>query len=356
VENLEMNAEFWQGRRVFLTGHTGFKGSWLALMLQTLGADVHGYALAPSTTPSLFVDADVATGMHSTIGDIRDTAQLTAALCKAKPEVVLHLAAQAIVSEAFDQPLATLATNVIGTANLLEAVRGQTDVRSAIIVTSDKCYENKERQPAYREHEPLGGRDPYSASKACAELVTASWRHSFFDKPGQAVIATARAGNVIGGGDWSRDRLVPDMIRAFQDKEPALLRSPDSIRPWQHVLEPLCGYLLLAERCAQDRSFGQAWNFGPDEHDARPVRFLADTLVQLWGNGASWHQHERNPLKEAGILKLDSSKARTLLQWQPVTDLTRGLQLTASWYENHAAGGNARELTVQQIRSHLHRS
>ncbi len=351
-----MNQAFWKGRRVFLTGHTGFKGSWLSLLLQVLGAEVHGFALPPSTTPSLFDAAEVANGMSSRFGDIRAADALASALNEAKPEIVLHLAAQAIVSESFAKPLDTLQTNIIGTANVLEAVRTLPSVKAVLVVTSDKCYENKEGQQFYREDEPLGGNDPYSASKACAELVTASWRYSFFDRAEHAVIATARAGNVIGGGDWSKDRLVPDIIRAFVRKEAVLLRSPDAIRPWQHVLEPLCGYLQVVERCYQDRRFGQAWNFGPTADDIQPVRFVADTLVRLWGGSAAWQQQGQNPVKEAHTLKLDSSKAQAELPWRPVTTLTEGLQLTAQWYKAHADGTNARRLSEQQIHEFLRRS
>jgi CDP-glucose 4,6-dehydratase len=351
-----MNPTFWKGRRVFLTGHTGFKGSWLALLLQQLGADVHGYALPPSTSPALFSDANVASGMHSRFGDIRDRDALAAAVHEAAPDVVLHLAAQAIVSESFDKPLDTMQTNIIGTANLLEAIRSERGVKAVLVVTSDKCYENKEGGRAYREDEPLGGNDPYSASKACAELVTASWRYAFFDKPGQPAIATARAGNVIGGGDWSRDRLVPDMMRAFINRDSALLRSPDSIRPWQHVLEPLCGYLRVVEQCCADRSFGQAWNFGPSDSDVKPVRYVADKLVQFWGDGAKWTQQGSNPVKEARVLKLDSTKAQNLLPWRPRTTLDDGLQLTAQWYKAYAAGTDARRLTESQINDFLARS
>ncbi len=356
VEDLEMNQAFWKGRRVFLTGHTGFKGSWLALLLQVLGAEVHGFALPPSTTPALFTDADVATGMHSHFGDIRELAALTVALQEARPEIVLHLAAQAIVSASFDKPLDTLHTNIIGTANLLEALRAQPGVKAVVVVTSDKCYENKDGTRSFREDEALGGNDPYSASKACAELVTASWRYAFFDKVEHAVIATARAGNVIGGGDWARDRLIPDMIRAFMRKDAAQLRSPDAIRPWQHVLEPLCGYLQVAERCASDRSYGQAWNFGPGPDDVSPVRHIADTLVKAWGEGARWQQQGHNPVKEVRTLKLDSSKAQTLLPWRPVTGLAEGLQLTVHWYKGYAVGDNARRLTERQIAAFLTRS
>jgi CDP-glucose 4,6-dehydratase len=356
VENLGMNPEFWKGRRVFVTGHTGFKGSWLALLLQMLGAEVHGFALTPTTIPALFTDAKVASGMNSRFGDIRDQAFLATSVRDAAPEIVLHLAAQAIVSESFDKPLDTLQTNIIGTANLLEALRAQKSVKAVLIVTSDKCYENKEGGRAYREDEPLGGNDPYSASKACTELVAASWRYAFFDKPGQPVIATARAGNVIGGGDWSRDRLVPDIMRAFIKQESAQLRSPDSIRPWQHVLEPVLGYLSIAERCFADRSFGQAWNFGPSEADVKPVRHVADRLAQFWGDGAGWTQQGNNPVKEARILKLDSTKAQNLLPWRPRTTLDDGLRLTAQWYRGYAAGNDVRRLTEAQIYDFLARS
>ncbi|MEY4640314.1 MAG: hypothetical protein RLZZ227_308 [Pseudomonadota bacterium] len=351
-----MNHAFWKGRRVFVTGHTGFKGSWLALLLQVLGADVHGLALPASTSPALFTDADVANGMHSRFGDIRSLDTLQRALLDAQPEIVLHLAAQAIVSESFDRPLDTLHTNIIGTANLLESVRGVAGVKAVVIVTSDKCYENNEATQAYREDQPLGGNDPYSASKACTELVTASWRYSFFDRTEHPIIATARAGNVIGGGDWSRDRLIPDMIRAFVRGAPALLRNPDAVRPWQHVLEPLCGYLQVAERCASSPDFGQAWNFGPDHTDTKPVREIADMLAGYWGDGARWEQQCHNPVKEARTLKLDSSKAQTLLPWRPVTDIAEGLRLTAQWYKGYAARRNVRDMTEQQIRELLARN
>lgn len=356
MENLGMNQEFWKARRVFLTGHTGFKGSWLALLLQVLGADVHGYALAPDTTPALFTDADVARGMHSRFGDIRQLDSLTTAVREATPEIVLHLAAQAIVSESYAKPLDTLQTNIIGTANLLTAVRAVPGIKAVVIVTSDKCYENRDSASPCREDEPLGGNDPYSASKACAEIIAGCWRYSFFDGSSPTVIATARAGNVIGGGDWSRDRLIPDMMRAFLRGEAAGLRSPDAIRPWQHVLEPLCGYLKVAERCSNDPAFGQAWNFGPDHTDAKPVREIADLLVKQWGEGARWQQQGHNPVKEARTLKLDSSKAQMQLPWRPVTDISEGLRLTAQWYKAYAADHKVRGITEQQIRDFLARN
>lgn len=348
-----MNHAFWKGRCVFITGHTGFKGSWLSILLQMLGAKVHGFALPPATTPALFMDARVAEGMHSRFGDIRDIDALKIAVDEAKPEIVLHLAAQAIVSESFASPLATLHTNVIGTANLLEVLRKQSTVKAAVIVTSDKCYENREGGHAYCEGEPLGGNDPYSASKACTELVASSWRYAFFDKAGHPVIATARAGNVIGGGDWAENRLVPDMIRAFMRNESAQLRSPASIRPWQHVLEPLCGYLQVAERCFADPNYGQAWNFGPESDDIKPVHYVARKLVQLWGDGASSRQQDNNPVKEAHTLKLNSGKARKQLGWSPRTNLDEGLRFTAHWYKAYAAGNDARRLTEMQIAEFL---
>lgn len=351
-----MNPAFWQGKRVFLTGHTGFKGSWMSLLLQQLGAEVTGFALPPDTHPALFKDAGLPKLMASKFGDIRNAETLESILVEAKPEIVLHLAAQAIVSTSYDFPVETLQTNILGTANLLQAVRNCATVKAVVVVTSDKCYENHETGQAYQEHEALGGKDPYSASKACTEIVSASWRQSFFNTPDAPVLATARAGNVIGGGDWSRDRLVPDMIRAFMCNESVLLRSPNSVRPWQHVLEPLAGYLTLAEHCVADAGFGQAWNFGPDQADARAVREVADTLVKLWGGNAAWHQQGENPLQEAGVLKLDSSKARSQLHWQPVTNIDSCLQLTAQWYQRFAGGETALDISREQIKFYLDRS
>lgn len=348
-----MTPGFWQGRRVFLTGHTGFKGGWLALLLKELGAEVHGYALAPDTRPSLFEAAQLDSQLHSTIGDLRDAAALQRAIAAARPEIVLHLAAQAIVSTSYREPVETFATNVMGTINLLEQVRRQSGVRAVVVVTSDKCYENHETGQAYREHEALGGKDPYSASKACTEIVAASWRHSFLADAGAPVLATARAGNVIGGGDWSRDRLVPDIIRAFVRGEAVELRNPAAVRPWQHVLEPLYGYLLLAEHCVDGRGAGEAWNFGPAESDTRSVRDVVEAMVQLWGSGASWRRLGSNPVKEAQVLRLDSSKARAGLDWQPATGVAEALALVVDWYRRHAQGESALDLTREQIRHYL---
>jgi CDP-glucose 4,6-dehydratase len=347
-----MTAAFWEGRRVFLTGHTGFKGGWLALWLTSLGAKVHGYALRPAADPNLFTVARVADGLAShTIGDVRDAGALAQALASAAPDVVFHLAAQPLVRESYRSPAYTYAVNVMGVVNLLEAVRGCLSVRAVVNVTTDKCYENREWLWGYREPEPLGGRDPYSSSKACAELVTAAYRDSFLAAAGVAV-ATARAGNVIGGGDWAQDRLVPDFFRAAQAARPLTVRYPDATRPWQHALEPLSGYLLLAEHlCTHGQTGAQAWNFGPAEEDVKPVRWL---LEQLTGAlpGTSWNQASGKQLHEAGLLKLDSSKARHRLGWQPRWGLAEALQKTVDWHRAWTAGRDLRALSLEQIRAY----
>jgi CDP-glucose 4,6-dehydratase len=340
---------FWQGRRVFLTGHTGFKGGWLALWLQSMGAVVHGYALAPPTTPSLFEAARVAEGMHHTLGDIRDFEHLRAALTRCQPEVVLHLAAQPLVRLSYAQPVETYATNVMGTIHLLEAVRQTASVRAVVNVTTDKCYENREWVWGYREDEPMGGHDPYSSSKACSELVTSAYRRSFMNEAGVA-IATARAGNVIGGGDWAADRLVPDILRALQAHEPVLIRNPNATRPWQHVLEPLAGYLLLAERLVTDgQAHAEAWNFGPRDEDARPVQWIVEHLCEAWGEGASWSLQPGSHPHEANFLKLDISKARQRLPWVPRWPLETALGHITDWHHAWLAGRDMHATCLQQI-------
>jgi CDP-glucose 4,6-dehydratase len=340
----------WQGRRVFLTGHTGFKGGWLALWLAKLGATVRGYALDPYTTPSLMDAARVGSVIEDTRGDICDLDRLVASMTTFAPEIVIHMAAQPLVRLSYADPLLTYRTNVMGTANVLEAVRRTPTVRAVVSVTSDKCYENLETGHAYREGDPLGGYDPYSSSKACAEIVTAAYRRSFFASDGRCQIATARAGNVIGGGDWSDDRLLPDLVRGFLQGEAVRIRRPDSVRPWQHVLEPLWGYMLLAERLYKgDVSAASAWNFGPDAEDAWPVSRIAETMAGAWGDGARWVLDPEPGVHEAGYLKLDASKARDGLGWEPTLRLGTALEWLVGWYRAQAAGEEMQAYTLAQI-------
>lgn len=355
MENLEVNPSFWQGRRVFLTGHTGFKGSWLSLWLQQLGADVTGYALAPSTHPSLFEEARVADGMTSIIGDITDLTPLRQAMQQAKPEVVIHMAAQPLVRYSYDNPVETYTTNVIGTVNLLESVRATPSVAAVVNITTDKCYENREWVWGYRETDPLGGYDPYSSSKGCAELVTAAYRSSYFNpqRHGEhgVAVATARAGNVIGGGDWAKDRLIPDIIEAFGKGRPALIRNPHAIRPWQHVLEPLRGYLTLAQKLVEEGcAFAEAWNFGPNDEDARPVGWIAERLSTRWGKQARWEMVAGDHPHEAHYLKLDISKSRSRLGWSPSLNLAGALDLVLVWSQQRNSGADIRSFTEAQIR------
>ncbi|HYF58551.1 MAG TPA: CDP-glucose 4,6-dehydratase [Burkholderiaceae bacterium] len=343
-----MNAAFWRGRRVFLTGHTGFKGSWLSLWLQSVGAETTGFALPPPTSPSLFDEAGVARGMRSVIGDVRDAGALRDALVAARPEVVIHMAAQPLVRRSYVDPVETYSTNVMGTVHLLEAVRACPTVRAVVNVTTDKCYENREWVWGYREDEPMGGRDPYSSSKGCAELVSAAYRASFL-AAGPA-LATARAGNVIGGGDWASDRLVPDVLAAFAEGRAVEIRNPGAIRPWQHVLEPLRGYLTLAERLHEHgAAYAEAWNFGPNDADARPVGWIVERLVSRWGDGASWRPSPGEHPHEATWLKLDVSKARARLGWEPALGLEAALDLIVDWTRHRLAGGDVRERTLAQI-------
>jgi CDP-glucose 4,6-dehydratase len=356
-----MNTTFWKSRKVFLTGHTGFKGSWLALWLLSMGADLCGYALDPPTDPSLYRLLDLDRQLKSIRADVRDLAALQSAMGDFQPEIVIHLAAQPLVRLSYQSPVETYATNVLGTVHLLEAVRNTPSVRSVVVVTSDKCYENQEWHWPYREHEPMGGHDPYSSSKGCAELVTAAYRRSFFHSNGRAghpvAVASARAGNVIGGGDWALDRLVPDIMRAWAVNQPVVIRNPEAVRPWQHVLEPLAGYLALAERLFNDgASFAEAWNFGPSDSDARPVSYLVSELARLWGDGAAWQSVELEQIHEAHLLRLDSSKARAQLGWTPHWSLDRTLAETVEWYRVFYRGEDVRALTLNQIQSFMQRS
>jgi CDP-glucose 4,6-dehydratase len=348
------NRSFWNSRRVFLTGHTGFKGSWLSLWLNGLGADVTGYALDPPTQPSLFEQVGVAGAVRSIRGDIRDFQNLKTALAECHPEVIIHMAAQSVVRRGYEDPIETYSSNVMGTVHLLEAVRQLKHGCVVVNVTSDKCYANREWIWGYRENEPMGGRDPYSSSKGCAELVTTAYQESFFPpasfKQHGVALASARAGNAVGGGDWTSDQLIPDLMRAFLAGKPCLIRNPTAFRPWQFVLEPLCGYLMLAERLTEDaHRFTSGWNFGPADADAKPVSWIADELVRSWGDGAAWTQDAATHPREAHALKLDASKAKTCLGWHPVLPLKPALQWIVEWYRAFQAGADLQQLTRTQI-------
>ena len=350
--------EFWRGRRVFLTGHTGFKGSWLALWLQQLGADVTGYSLAPPTQPNLFEAANVSRAMRSVIGDIRDAETLSQSLREARPEIVLHLAAQPIVRQSYNDPVETYSTNIMGLVHLFEAIRQVGGVKACVNVTSDKCYENKEWVYGYRENDAMGGYDPYSSSKGCAELVTSAYRRSFFssnDPSTRLALASARAGNVIGGGDWAADRLVPDILRALGDGRPALIRNPSSVRPWQHVLEPVSGYLLLAEKLAgaEGQSFAQGWNFGPSAEDTRTVEWIVEKIVRAWGNNAAWERDQSAGPHEAHSLSLDCLKANRELGWRPVWTIGRAIEQIIVWHRAFLAGADMRNETLRQINDYI---
>jgi CDP-glucose 4,6-dehydratase len=348
---------FWTDRRVLVTGHTGFKGGWTTLWLQAQGARVTGYALPPPTEPSLFETARVAEGVESVIGDIRDGVRLQEVVRSERPEILIHMAAQPLVRRSYQNPAETYSTNVLGTVNVLEAARRVGGVRVVVIVTSDKCYENREWPWGYRESDALGGYDPYSSSKACAELVTAAYRQSYFpadhyDKHGVAV-ATVRAGNVIGGGDWADDRLIPDMMRAFTRREPVLIRNPQSVRPWQHVLEPVGGYLQLAQALWEHGpQYAEAWNFGPAEPEAKPVSWIADRICQTWGAGTSWQSDDGSHPHEANLLRLDCSKAVARLGWASRWSLAQALEATTLWYKAHTRGEEMRDFTLRQIETY----
>ena len=352
-----MTPDFWRGKRVLLTGHTGFKGSWLALWLQSLGTEVTGYALQPPTVPSLFETAKVGDGMKSVIADIRDLPALQQAMADARPEVVIHMAAQPLVRLSYQNPVETYATNVMGTVHLLEAVRQTPGVKAVVNITTDKCYENREWVWSYRENEPMGGYDPYSNSKGCAELVSAAYRSSFFNAKEHAkhgvAIATVRAGNVIGGGDWAQDRLIPDILVAFEGKQAARIRNPHAIRPWQHVLEPLRGYLTLAERLYQHGpDYAEGWNFGPNDEDAKTVGWIVEQISALWGQDAAWQVDAGEHPHEAVYLKLDISKARSRLNWHPALNLKQALQLIVDWSQARSSGADMQQFTLSQIQSY----
>ena len=353
----EMRA-FWRGKKVLVTGHTGFKGSWLCLWLELLEAEVVGYALDPPTEPNLFGLAEVATGIRSVHGDVRDLDRLAATMRETAAEIVIHMAAQALVRQSYADPVETYSTNVMGTVNLLEAVRRTGQARAVVVVTSDKCYQAQGERRGHVEDDPMGGADPYSSSKGCAELVTTAYQRWLLEGGSDAAplpaVASARAGNVIGGGDWSADRLIPDFIRAIVAGKPMVIRNPDSIRPWQHVLEPLGGYLLLAELLYRHgREYAEAWNFGPDQEDEVRVQRVVERIIELWGEDASWVLDDRAQPYEAPYIHLDCSKARFRFGWRPRIDVDQALQWIVDWHQMLRAGRPARELCVRQIEDFL---
>ena len=344
----------WVGQRVLVTGHTGFKGGWLVLMLRLLGARVAGCALPPATKPSLWSLIERHAGVTSTTADIRDPATLAGVIESFQPEIVFHLAAQSLVRQSYEDPVGTYATNVMGTVHLLESVRRASSVRVVVNITSDKCYENLETGLAYRETDPIGGSDPYSSSKGCAELLTTAYRKSFFQCEGAPALASARAGNVIGGGDWAPDRIIPDIVRATIASRPVKVRNPGAIRPWQHVLEPISGYIVLAERLlAHGHRYAEAWNFGPNEEDCVPVETLVAHFIRLWGLPITWLPDRAAHPPEANFLRLDSSKARSRLGWRPRLGFHKALDWTVDWYRQHARGADTAALAIRQVENYL---
>ena len=346
----KVDSNFWKGKKVYLTGHTGFKGSWLSLWLQSMEVILKGYSLDVNTKPALFEQAHVASGMESEIGDIRNLEKLTESMASFNPDVLIHMAAQPLVRLSYLNPVETYTTNVIGTVNVLEAARKCSNLKAIVSVTTDKCYENKEWEWGYREYEPMGGHDPYSSSKGCVELVTSAYRRSFFSSKSTASLASARAGNVIGGGDWAEDRLIPDILRAFEKSKPALIRNPLSTRPWQHVLEPLSGYLVLAQNLfTNGDKFAEGWNFGPKDEDCKPVSWILDKMVEYWGGNASWCLDKENNPHEASFLKLDCSKAANRLKWKPKRDLNFALKSIVDWHHVYRNGGDIKKHCTNEI-------
>jgi len=353
-----MNKKFWKGKKVFITGHTGFKGSWLCLWLHSLGAEITGYSLAPPTSPSLFNLCHIDEWTHSIQGDIRNRKQLQQAIQEADPDIIIHMAAQPLVRTSYENPVETYEINVMGTLNLFEAVKSlpnpRKKVKAVVNVTSDKCYENREWIWGYREGDPLGGYDPYSNSKACSELLTSSYRNSFFNPQTFAhhriALASARAGNVIGGGDWAKDRLIPDCIRSLLTGEKMIIRNPRSIRPWQHVLEPLSGYLLLIEKLVLEGvQYAEAWNFGPHEEDAKPVQWIVETISKKWGTPLHFEIEDQSHYHEAHYLKLDCAKAKWKLGWQPKWNIEQTLDKIVEWSQAYQKGENMKEVCLKQI-------
>jgi CDP-glucose 4,6-dehydratase len=351
VINMFINRSFWKNKKVFITGHTGFKGSWMTIWLEKMGSNIAGFSLEPQAEPNLFTEAKLFDGITNYYGDIRNGDILEAAILEFQPDILIHMAAQPLVRYSYKEPIETFTTNIIGTANVLESARKSESIKAIINVTTDKCYENKEWEWAYRENDMLGGYDPYSSSKACSEIITSAYRNSFFNDS-EVAIASARAGNVIGGGDWSDDRLVPDALKAFENNHSVLVRNPKSIRPWQHVLEPISGYLMLAESLFHSgNEFAEAWNFGPYDQDTQSVEFILNKLTKYWGHNASWESDSNLNPHEANYLKLDISKASTKLNWKPTWDLNSTLERIVDWHKGWLNGSSPKELCINEIES-----
>lgn len=348
----DIRAAFWRGKRVFITGHTGFKGSWLSLWLKEWDAELYGYSLAPER-PSLFRQASLAQHIHGEFNDIRDYKRLARSMARHQPEIVFHLAAQPLVRAAYEDPVGSYATNVQGTVHLLESARHTPSVKAVVVITSDKCYDNQESDRSYQEDDRLGGYDPYSSSKACAELVCQSYRASYFSMPGTLHLATARAGNVIGGGDWAKDRLIPDAMRAFMAEKPLIIRYPNAIRPWQHVLEAVNGYLVLAEAIYETRDYASAWNFGPHADAFCTVQDIVEKIISMWGGNASWFSNPTSTWRESRVLKLDINKALERLNWRPKMSLSDALTITINWYKKQHEKRNMLHETIGQIHSYI---
>lgn len=345
---------FWKDKRVFLTGHTGFKGSWLSLWLQNMGAVLKGYSLDINTNPALFKMADIASDMESEMGDIRNLEKLTKSMVSFNPDILIHMAAQPLVRLSYKEPVDTYATNVMGTVNILESARKCSTLKSIVCITTDKCYENNETHRGYKENDSMGGYDPYSSSKGCSELVISAYRRSFFSTADSASLASARAGNVIGGGDWADDRLIPDILKAFEKSENVLIRNPLAIRPWQHVLEPLSGYLVLAQELfLYGDEFAEAWNFGPSDGDCKSVSYILDRMVDHWGNNVSWSVDDDSNPHEAGILKLDCSKASKRLKWSPKWNLEKALNSIVNWHQVYIDKGDLKRESLNQIQNYI---
>lgn len=349
-----INPNFWKGKRVFLTGHTGFKGSWMSLWLNSLGAEVKGYSLTPPTEPSLFLQANINRYIDSKVGDIRDLELLSKEMSAFNPDIIFHMAAQPLVRLSYTQPVETYSTNVMGTVNVLESARRCKNLAAIVNITTDKCYENREWEWGYRENEPMGGHDPYSNSKGCAELVTSAYRKSFFNSSASALLGSGRAGNVIGGGDWAADRLIPDILNAFEKQQPVVIRNPKATRPWQHVLEPLSGYLVLAQSlCEKNLHHADGWNFGPRDEDVEPVEWILERMVNFWGEGASWQLDSRDQPHEAKYLKLDISKARVQLGWQPTWRLEETLKKIVAWHQAWLSNEKMDIYSLNEIQSYM---